>query len=74
MVSVTENLAGTEIDTVALLLTEECNVNISHVALWGGVNCSSIPGSGIELDKQVYVKTKINLESLQFNWSELKGW
>jgi hypothetical protein len=74
VISVTENLAGTEIDIVALLLTEEANVNISHVALWSGVNCTSTPGSGIEMDKQAFVKTKINLESLQFNFSELKGW
>ena len=66
---------STQIDTIGLLLAQECNnVSISHVGLWGGVDCTNVAGSGIELEKQVYVKTKTVLESLQFNFTDTKGW
>jgi hypothetical protein len=48
--------------------------NISHLGLWGGEQCSSIPGSGIELDKQEYVRNKTGLETLQITFTEIKGW
>jgi hypothetical protein len=43
---------------------------ISHIGLWGGQGCSATPGSGIELDKQVYVREKTNLESLEVVFTE----
>jgi hypothetical protein len=48
--------------------------NISHLGLWGGEQCSDVPGSGIELDKQVYVRSKTLTESLQVVFTEIRGW
>jgi hypothetical protein len=81
--------AGTEIFRKAVLAVEHltdrdyasCYIaaseavgTISHIGLWGGQGCSATPGSGIELDKQVYVRDKTNSESLQVVFTQIKGW
>jgi hypothetical protein len=64
-------LGATQIDTVCLILSEEANnVAISHVGLWGGDGCSSTAGTGIEMEKHEFVKTKNALESLQLNFAD----
>lgn len=47
--------------------------DISAVALWGGCECSDALGSGIELDKQTYLKSKSLLESIQVSFTEIQG-
>jgi len=71
----TESDDGTEIYTTCIILSQEANgVPIDAVALWGGDGCSMTPGSGIEMQKHSYSKTKNSLESLQLDFVSVKGW
>lgn len=64
-------IAANQIDTICLILATEANgTAISHVGLWGGDTCSATTGSGIEMEKHAYVKTKNSLESLQLNFTD----
>ena len=64
-------IAAAQIDTICLVLAAEANdVPISHVGLWGGDGCNSTAGTGIEMEKHEFVKTKNSLESLQFNFTD----
>ena len=75
VISVSRNAARDQITTIALLLTQECNdVQISHVGLWGGVNATNLPATGIALSRYAFPKRKIVLESLEFSFIETKGW
>jgi hypothetical protein len=68
-------IGAEEIDTTVLFLAAEGNSQvISHVGLWGGDACSSVAGTGIEMSKYAYAKTKNSLESLQFDFVDLKDW
>lgn len=65
----------TEIYTTCIILAQEANgIPMDFVALWGGNNCSSIAGSGIELQKHSYSKTKNSLESIQLDFVSIKNW
>jgi hypothetical protein len=63
---------NTIIYTTAIILSNEGNDVISHVGLWAGDDCSLTPASGIELEKHVWVHTKNELESLQFEFTDNK--
>lgn len=64
-----QTIGAAEILTTCLILAAEANaVPISHVGLWGGDACSQTAGTGIEMEKHAYVKTKSSLESLQFDF------
>lgn len=66
-----QTIGATEILTTCLILAAEANgVAISHVGLWGGDACSGAAGTGIEMEKHAYVKTKSSLESLQFDFTD----
>jgi hypothetical protein len=66
-----QTIGATQIDTICLILATEANGTvISHVGLWGGDTCSATAGSGIEMEKHAYVKTKNSLESLQLNFTD----
>jgi hypothetical protein len=72
---VMQTIEAGQINTTAILLSGEANrVLISHVGLWGGNLCTTIVGSGIEMEKFAYVKTKNSLESLQFDFEDIKDW
>ncbi len=71
----TESDDRDEIYTTVLVLAAEANDEpISAVALWGGDGCSATPGSGIMMEKHSYSKQKNSLESLQFDFVDIKGW
>ncbi len=57
-----------------MLAAEANGTPITYVALWGGDGCSDTPGSGIEMSKHEYSKTKNVLESLQFDFEDIQGW
>ncbi len=66
-------ITATQIDTIAVVLANEANgVSIDAVGLYGGNLATSTLGSGIELTKYSYSKTKNALESLQFEFSDLR--
>lgn len=68
-----QTITASEITTTVFLLSGEANdTAISHVALWGGDACTSTPGSGLELSKHAYVKTKTSLEALQLEFTDTK--
>jgi hypothetical protein len=54
-----------EIFTLSYLSPLDANVNISHLGFYGGIKATSTIGTGVEIDKQVYVKNKTELESVQ---------
>lgn len=61
--------------SIVIINANEANrVPISHVALWGGDSCSSTPGSGVELAKFSFEKTKSQLETIQLNFYDVRGW
>lgn len=60
--------------TCILLAAEANGTPITYVALWGGDGCSDTAGSGIEMSKHEYSKTKNVLESLQFDFEDIQGW
>ena len=65
----------TEIDSICIIQANEANgTPISRVGLWGGDTCSQTVGTGIEMEKHTFVKTKNQLETIQFNFYDLKGW
>lgn len=67
--------SSTQIDTIALILSTEANgTPISHVGLWGGIEATTTAGTGIEMEKWPFSYTKTYLESLQFNFSDIRGW
>lgn len=64
---------ATDIESTTIVLSSEANgIPIDYVGLFGGVQASLTPASGIEMNKFAYVKTKSSLESLQFDISNLK--
>lgn len=63
-----------EFYTVAILNPAESNLTISHIGLWGGDSATNAAGSGIELSKYSFSYTKNELESLQFEFTDYKGW
>lgn len=67
--------SDTQIDVVSLLMANECNdTPIVGISLFGGNLCTGVAATGIEMHGESYVKTKNRLESLQFDWTETKGW
>jgi len=54
-----------EIFTLSYLSPLDANVEISHIGWFGGINATLSTGTGVEVDKQVYIKSKTELESVQ---------
>jgi hypothetical protein len=54
-----------EIFTLSYLSPLDANVNISHLGFYGGTKATHVVGTGVEIDKQAYVKNKTELESVQ---------
>lgn len=57
-----------EIISTTYLAPWEANIDIAELAWYGGIN------SNIEVDRQAYVKTKTDLESIQVDKTDTKGW
>lgn len=63
-----------EIFTVTLIAPTEAVGTITHLGWWGGWQASDEVGTGVELDKQPYAKEKTELESIQVEKTDIKGW
>jgi hypothetical protein len=71
----TQTVDGHTIRTTAVILSAEANgTPISHVGLWGGDLCDEDAGSGVEMSKFAFVRLKNSKESLQFDFTDIKGW
>lgn len=62
-----------EIESITFLAPFEANETITHLGWWGGWQASGTLGTGIEVDKQTYSKTKTNLEAIQVDKTDTKG-
>jgi len=62
--------------TTCLILAADGNGQITAVALWGGVEASTVAGTGIEMSKHSWSKLKNSLESAQINCTDEmdSGW
>jgi hypothetical protein len=52
----------------------EGNGNIAKVRFYGGSTANDTPGSGILIDEQLYTRTKTQLEGIQIDKTDVKGW
>jgi hypothetical protein len=59
--------------TVFVTPLEANDVDITHVAWFGGNSATSTIGTGIEVDKQVYSKTKTEIEALQIDKTDTRN-
>jgi hypothetical protein len=69
-----EGATGTKIKSTTFLGPRDANEEITHLGWWGGYQATDTLGTGFELDKQVYEKTKTELEALQVVKTDEKGW
>lgn len=66
---------GTTLTCITVFNANEGNeYEISHVGLFGGDTATNTLGSGIELCKFPFVKQKSELETLQVNIYNVRGW
>ncbi len=66
---------GTTLTCITVFNVNEGNeYEISHVGLFGGDTATNTLGSGIELCKFPFVKQKSELETLQVNIYNVRGW
>lgn len=52
----------------------EANKNIAKVRFWGGYQANDAVGSGVLVDEQAYDKLKTQLEALQIDKVDIRGW
>lgn len=69
-----EGLNTDEINTITFIAPFEANVEITHLGWWGGWKATSQLGTGILIDKQPYEKFKNELEAIQVDKTDIKGW
>ncbi len=66
---------GTTVTLITIINANEGNdYPIGYIGIWGGDTASDTLGSGIELFKTAFSKTKSELESLQLNVYMVRGW
>ena len=62
------------IRTIFLIMNNEANGSITDLGWYGGRASTTGAGTGIEMDKQAFIKTKNNLEIIQIQKTDVKGW
>ena len=62
-----------ELFSLTYLNPNEANTTLSHLGWIGGIYASGEIGTGIEVDKQVFVKTKNNQEAIQVEKTDIDG-
>lgn len=60
--------------SVTYLAPWDANITIAKLAWYGGVNASATVGSGIQVGIQAYAHIKTELEAIQVNKTDTKGW
>ena len=70
----TELAPGVMVSVVLLLAYEANDMPITHVGWIGGSYATMAPNSGLIVDKQPFVKIKNDLESVQIEKTDIKGW
>jgi hypothetical protein len=70
----TETTPGELVSTTLILPFEANGLPISYVGWFGGKGATAALGSGILIDKQPYSKEKTDMESIQIDKIDLKGW
>lgn len=56
------------------ILPFEANGTIAKVRFYGGLEANGANNSGLMIDEQVYIKVKTQLEALQIEKTDIKGW
>lgn len=69
-----EGATGNKIRSTTFLGPKDANTEITHLGWWGGHKATEDIGTGIEVDKQPYEKTKTELEGIQVIKTDVKGW
>lgn len=64
----------TQIITTTYISPADANTAITHVGWIGGDSANSNAGTGVLIDKQAYAKIKTNLETIQIDKTDKKGW
>lgn len=73
--SITKQVGGsTEINSVVYVAPWEGIGTIASVAWYGGNTATTTNGSGVQVDKQSYSKVKGELEAIQVDKTDTKGW
>jgi hypothetical protein len=68
------NPAGNRIESRFFISQTEFVGNIASLAWYGGIEASNVAGTGIKIDEQAYVHVKTELETLQIQRTDTKGW
>lgn len=69
--------AGADSDNISsrfFIGQEDFLGEIKELAWFGGHDATSEVGSGVEIDRQLFVHTKTNLETIQIERTDIKGW
>lgn len=69
-----ETIEGNTIISICIIDASEAVGSISHVGIWGGDTATNNLGTGIELAKFTFNYMKTSLETLQFNFYNIRGW
>lgn len=64
----------TNIVSTTYIAPFEANKNIAKVRFWGGYQATDAVGSGVLVDEQAYDKLKTQLEALQIDKVDIRGW
>lgn len=70
----TEANEGMLVTTVYVAPYEANDVEIKSVGWYGGTLATEEPGTGVLVDKQPFEKTKTDMESIQIDKTDIKGW
>ena len=69
-----EDVPGRLISTATILPFEANGLPIKHIGWFGGSKATEALGSGILVDKQPFVKEKTDLEMMQIEKTDIRGW
>lgn len=73
--SITKQVGGaSEINSIVYVAPWEGLGTIASVAWYGGNTATATNGSGVQVDKQAYAKVKSDLEAIQVDKTDTKGW
>ncbi|MCK9569636.1 hypothetical protein M0R72_11905 [Candidatus Pacearchaeota archaeon] len=71
--SVVDEALETDIHSYSFIAPAEAQGEIDEVVFWGGDSASSAYGSGVEIYRAAFVRTKTILESYQLNCNYING-